>query len=235
MPRGILSCFSGMEIIKTTDTGRSLKLELSDGEILFLPYGKIPGHLIARGTTVDETLYRQLKDESERYLCKDKALSYVAMKSCSARQLIQYLKKKKFSENIVQETVQRLMELRYLDDHEFSLNYIRARKGRKAVGRSRLVSELAGKGVSRKIIDRAIRETGADKDDLEEVLDLARKKYERLKDKPNGLAKTGFFLQGRGFDHGTIRRVLRMLEKDASFDQSPPHDPQGQGEPEQSE
>jgi len=218
MPRGILFYAHMIEILKIINTSRSMKIELSDGEILHLPLGSMPLHLLEQGSSINDTQYRQLKEESERYLCGEKAVSYVAMKSCSSRQLVQYLKKKKFSEIIIKETVQRLTRARYIDDHEFSLNYIRARKGRKALGRNRLVSELAGKGISRNVIDLAIRESGADKEDIGEILEVARKKYEMLKEKPNALARTGFFLQGRGFDVGTINRVLRLLNNDDGGD-----------------
>lgn len=212
MPQGILFLFHMVEITQIIHKAGCLRLDLSDGERLFIPTGKLPAQALQEGVALTDLQYRLLREESQHYLCREKALAYIAMKSCSERQLFQYLKRKKFDDQFIHETVHDMLEAGYINDYEFSLSYIRSRRQRKAVGKNMLVKELGGKGVSRKIIERAIRESGADRDDVDEVYSLALKKYDRLKEKPNALAKVGMFLRQRGFGHDTIQKVLRRLD-----------------------
>lgn len=204
-----------IEIANITHRADHIRLDLNDGERLYVPLNRLPEHSLKKGMELTDLQYRQIREESERYECREKAYSYLAMKSCSERQITLYLKRKKFSELVILETVRGLAETGYINDLDFSMNYIRVRKGRKAIGKNMLIKELGGKGVARKTIEKAMRETGADRDDLEEAYETARKKYEKVREKPNAMSRVGMFLRQRGYQADTIRGVLNRLDADA--------------------
>lgn len=212
MPAGILFCYAMVEVKKLTYKGNSVRIELDDGENLIIPVDISSVYSMKAGSSLSDTQYRQLKDESERFLCREKALSFLAARGRSGFEVRQFLKKKGFSLYILNETVQHLYDSRYLDDYAYALNYIRIKKSAKTIGKNVLIRELNSRGVPRSIISRAIRESFAEIDDKEEIYLLARKKFDSLGARKNRIAKVGQFLQGRGFEFDVIRSVLERLK-----------------------
>lgn len=214
MPAGILFYYTMVVIQKVAIRGKTVAVDLDDGERLIIPVELYSVYSIQAGAVITDIQYRQMKDESERFLCREKALTRLASRSRSRHEILQFLKKKGFSEYIVNDTVQQILESGYLDDFSYALDYIRIRKSRKTVGKNALIRELNQKGVPRTIISRAIRESDADRDDMDEMFRIAKKKYDSIRNRKNRLAKVGQFLQGRGFEFGSIRSVLNRLKAD---------------------
>ena len=189
-----------------------IKVDLDTGESLKLAPEIFSMYSISGGKILDSALYQQLKEESVRFLCKEKALNYLAIRSRSYLEMQTYLRKKDFPKNIIQEILNGLRDRGYINDYEYALRFINFKKKAKAVGINSLKRDLSIKGVSRDLINKAIKETGSDSVDPDEIYELALKKFKKLENKKNKIAKLIYFLKQRGFEDNSIRSVLNRLK-----------------------
>ncbi|MBN2403753.1 MAG: RecX family transcriptional regulator [Spirochaetes bacterium] len=202
MPQVINIKYADSFIKVDLDTGESLKLAPEIFSMYSLSVEKI----------LDGPLYQQLKEESVRFLCKEKALNYLATRSRSYLEMQTYLRKKDFPKNIIQEILNGLRDRDYINDYEYALRFINYKKKSKVIGTNSLKRDLFRKGISRDLIKKAIKETGADSVDPDEIFELALKKYKKLEGKKNRTAKLVYFLRQRGFEESAIRPVLDRLK-----------------------
>lgn len=122
------------------------------------------------------------------------------------------LKRKKFEDRVIKETVDFLKEKDFLNDDLFAKAWIEFRL-KKPLGLRRIKEELRIKGVSRDIIDSHIQELRDLYPEEDAILRLARQRLARLKDKDPFKAKRNVFafLLRRGFSADTISEVLNKL------------------------
>ncbi|HPJ34498.1 MAG TPA: RecX family transcriptional regulator [Spirochaetota bacterium] len=189
-------------------------VELDGGESLRVSYDVYTGYRLCSGMDLSGDLYMEVYDESRRFECCSRALSYLGLRARSVEEMKRYLRKKNFDERHISEAVEYLKGKGYLNDYGFAILYTkdRMRSGRR--GKDLIVRDLYRKGIGRKEIDKAIKECGADKADEEAVYALAKKKYESVKNKENPALKVSNYLRQRGFDYDIIKKVLRRLGED---------------------
>lgn len=195
-----------------------IRLVLSTGERLRLPLEAARIFALERGKSIDHAEYSLLKEESERFLCRQKAFSYLAMRSRSSRELETYLLKKGFSGELVGRTLLDCRDAGYIDDYDYALRYIRSRSARKVVGARLLKNELSRKGVPRELVKKALAEAASNLADNDALFRLAMQRLDRLKGKRNRTAKLVFFLRQRGFDGEDIRAVIERLRREGAFE-----------------
>lgn len=198
-------------ILKILHKDKHTCIDLDNGETLKIPYELAVSLKLENGKKINSTEYRHLSDESSRFMCKQKAFSYLAIRSRSAFELDKYLCKKGFSGEIIQETISRCKELGYLNDLDYSAHYIKTRLAKKSIGPNLLRRELSLRGISRENIKKAIKITGTGKADIDTVYSVALKKYNSIKDKKNVKSRLFFFLQQRGFDSDIAARAIEKL------------------------
>lgn len=149
---------------------------------------------------------------SSRYTCRQKSLSYLAIRSRSTREMRIYLTKKSFPDDIINETIEFLIDKGYLDDYDFALSYCKSRMARKVEGQRMLKHKLIEKGIDSETIDRVLEETGAKNIDPERIRELAEWKLNTLKRKPGTKERLYRFLMGRGFLWNEVRDILKGLD-----------------------
>jgi regulatory protein len=208
-----------MEKIKTIEyREHHLVITLESGRKLPCSYD-ILSSIPPKEEELDQESLDILLRASSRYTCRQKSLSYLAIRSRSTREMRIYLKKKSFPDDIIDETIIFLTEKGYLDDYDFALSYCKSRMSRKVEGQRMLRHKLMEKGVAGTIIDRALDETGARNIDPERIRELAEWKLRTLKGKPGTRERLYRFLMGRGFLPDEIRDVLKGLDPEI-------HDPE---------
>jgi SOS response regulatory protein OraA/RecX len=69
-------------------------------------------------------------------------------------------------------------------------------------------------------IPTKMKHSGADEVDMDQVMELARKKYRTLKDKPRKLMRVQNFLKQRGFDWEIISMIMSRLKYEFDDDDS---------------
>lgn len=191
-------------IVVNFSTGESIRLPIDISEIYHLKNGKV----------IDQAEYSGLKQEAEAFGCRQKALSYLAVRNRASAEMERYLIKKGFSGDHIKSVIMRLKDKGLIDDYVFAVGYINSRKGRKAIGQNLLKSELIKKGIDRNIIKNAIAETGMDKVDMDELYDLAIRKLLKLQNKKNKFHKLAYFLIHRGYSQEEVHSVMERIKKE---------------------
>lgn len=202
------------EIISLTFKNNSVALELENSEKLEIPYVAYTAYKISRGMNLSPELYSELLEESQKLECLEKALNLLDIRSRSVEELRRFLKKKNFSGIHIEDTLEYLKQKGYLNDYDFSLSYIKEKMKNGKSGKDLIIRDLYRKGIGKKTINKAIKETGADIPDENAIYELASKKLAALKGKGNSFMQVSNFLRGRGFDYETINRVLRKIRSD---------------------
>lgn len=145
------------------------------------------------------------------------AVGYLARRPRSTKELKDYLAKKKVEEDLIRTIVQKLLDLRFLDDVKFA-RWWREQRTRFKGKSDRLISmELRQKGIDPQIIEKIFLEiTDEPMDDLTKAKRLIEKRLPRV----IGLTpreqyeKLGRYLQGKGFNWEVIRQAIdEQLQK----------------------
>jgi regulatory protein len=200
-------------IVKTKHGNECVTVDLDNGEELKIPYQVAGLFRLESGRTVDTTEYAQLKEESQRYRCRNMALDYLAICPRSAVEMERYLGRKRFDATLIREIISGLKDAGYIDDADYAARYIQNKLGRKLVGRQLLASELQKKGISRSIINQALKDSGSMHSDMDALYAIALKKYDSIKDKKNSITKLSYFLHSRGFDADMVSSVIEKILK----------------------
>lgn len=207
-----------MHIVKISYlSSGGIVIELDCAEKLVINSAIAAPYELVKGKMLDPLEYRQLKEESGRYQCLQKALGYLAMGIHSSKEVSQYLIKKGFDHSHVLETVTHLENSGTLNDNEFAAQYCEYRLAKKAVGRRVLENELLRKGIDRKIIRKIIKEGNLSFANEETIYEMAKKKYEKNKDNKNALEKVGSYLYRRGYEYDTVKRVLERIRNEGKI------------------
>ena len=186
-------------IIKFTD-GKQFEVKL-----------EIPSALkISSKQDIENELFEKIMHESQKFECEKKALQYISTRMKSESETVNYLKKKKFNIEIIDQVVNRLKELNYINDNEFAGKFVDYKMRTKTIGLNLIKSELILKGIKRDIIEEVLSPLRLLKRD-DELLELALKKFEAVKLKKNPLEKVKMFLISRGFDFDEISPALRII------------------------
>lgn len=138
---------------------------------------------------------------------RKKAMDLLARREYGFAELVGRVKAAGFVDDIATSVVTVLAEENLQDDERFAESFARAKLGR-GTGPLRIRQALLEKGLSERIVDRAVAELDADW--VEEARQVREKKFgvEPPEDF-NAKAKQMRFLQYRGFDHEQIRAAMR--------------------------
>lgn len=135
-----------------------LVVEVDGARFASLPEEALAALGIGVGQRLDEAGYRDLS-----HLADIEAVQHVALRLLTARprtvgEMGRTLRMRGHSPPAVEVVVARLVERGLLDDVEFARHFTRVRSG-KGHGPSRLIGDLLGKGVEKRIAEEAVRET----------------------------------------------------------------------------
>jgi len=94
------------------------------------------------GQQITKKRLDELKNESSASKAFDKALNKLSYRQHSVFEIQDYLKSREFSQEIIDSTITKLLERKYLDDTEFAAAWIKSRK-RKSKSDREISSELS--------------------------------------------------------------------------------------------
>ncbi len=142
---------------------------------------------------------------------KKAALRYLGYRDRSVQEMRAYLAKKEYSVKVIDEAVDYLCGLGYLDDARFSELYATSRIQSKGIGRFRLRFELLNKGVSESLVDKVLGSLFEEVDEARLARDCAEKKMPAWKGLPVQTVKRRLagFLGRKGFDADTVYRTVK--------------------------
>ena len=123
-----------------------------------------PAAMELPGLDVAEARVAVAGHDEQRKACMERAGRLLSTRARSERELTDRLSASGFELEQVAATIERLRELRLVDDADFARRWAEERSGRKGLGPGKLRAELAAKGVDPATIDHALAEAGPDEE-----------------------------------------------------------------------
>ena len=165
---------------------------------------------LKKGQELDKTTIAELKHKDAIVKAIDVAVNLLSYRPRSVQEIRQKLAKKGYEEIVIETTIERMLDRKYLDDHAFARFWIESRNRSKPRGKRALSYELRNKGVS----DAIIRELLDDMvDEQSGAYEAAQKRIRRMRGKTQYefKQKVGAFLQRRGFNYEAVNQALDTI------------------------
>ena len=146
--------------------------------------------------------------EENRSLAFNYSLKYLSFRNRSTKEIKDYLARKKFEDATIAASIEKLNELKFLNDEEFARSWIESRQKHKGKSKFVLKQELRMKGIDKSMIDHTL---GNAQDDFETAKILFLKKKKKLGNLPPEEFKKKMigFLSRKGFGWGIINKLLK--------------------------
>ncbi len=152
----------------------------------------------------------------------ERALRLLSFKPRTVAQMRERLLEKEWAEAaIVEQVIERLKELGYLNDEQFAASYASTRLSARPLGRTRLRRDLQNKKLPTQITEQTLDEVYADGAE-EGLIDRAITKRLRLKgppQTPEAVKKLFDYLMRRGFNYPLVLRKVREAGKAGSVEE----------------
>jgi regulatory protein len=187
-----------------------------DGNFLFGLSSETVGALgLHVGREVDRADLDRIALEEQLHEARQYAFLLLSYKARTTSELKQRLGRKGFSPDIVSSTMQRLAELKMIDDAGFARRFAEDRITIGHKGKWRVRGELLKRGVDRKQIDEAIAEAPDETAAAKEVAAKYVSRNRRLE--PDVLKRRLYaLLARRGFSPDTIRQAINLEDVEST-------------------
>ena len=151
------------------------------------------------------------RDESKR--AKSIAIKRLAYRDRSRKEVADTLTKKGIPQPVIRLTLDDLAASNYINDERFATNWCRSRIENKKFGKFRVRQELVGKGLEPHLVEKVLRETYHEIDELDLAEICAAKQLAKIKnpDKVKRRRRVAQFLQRQGFTSDIIGETLNKL------------------------
>ncbi|MEQ8254024.1 MAG: regulatory protein RecX, partial [Smithellaceae bacterium] len=147
-----------------------------------------------------------------------KAYRLLALRAHSAYEVEKKLRERGFPAAVIKEALEKLRELKYLDDDSFALQWARNLAVNRLCGNRKIIASLKEKGLAAPLIGNALKEVRREISEEEAVGLLIKKKITGKKINLNDTKEKKRIFQnllGKGFPAGLILNKLgRIPEED---------------------
>ncbi len=172
-------------------------------------------HGLEVGSVWDQALFDELREELDRGNAYRAAVRILTKRAQSCQELRRKLKEYKYESDAIEWSIDRLVELRVLNDEEYARMVVRSQLSRKPAGRRLLSGKLREKGIEQSVIDLVLDEALEERDSLADARKLAQQAARSISDRHPSEVRarriTGR-LARRGFDFDIIRTVVNELD-----------------------
>ena len=186
-----------------------------DGEFAFGLSRFVAGWL-EPGRKLSQADIDRLLEEDTYEIAFQKALQFIQYRPRSIEETCRRLREKGFSDNVVEVTINKLLEKRWLDDLDFARQWIENRNTFRPRSERLLSYELRLKGVSEDKITQALERYAGDEDELAYKAGIKKAKQCQHDTKLDFQKKVGGFLGRRGFHYGVVKPTVERLWEEFS-------------------
>lgn len=173
--------------------------------------------MLVKGQVLTDEEIKRVKQTEERSQLIETALNYLAAMPRTVKEVRDKLKDVTDEADAIDEIIEYLTSLNYLDDASYAKHYMNDAIHLKQKSPKRVQYELRKKGVSDRIIEATL--VGYAEDDaVQNARALAEKKYQQYLRKTSqysSLQKTYAFLAQKGFSGDVINEALEPLKEEA--------------------
>jgi len=151
-------------------------------------------------------VYKKLSADDKAY---GLALAYVARRMRSRHELTDYFRRKGYEQVLGEQILNKLENLKLVDDQAFAEVWVRNRRMLKPVSKRRLTQELRQKRVADDIIEQTLAEDETDERTVLQELIAKRRRQPKYQDD----LKLMQYLARQGFGYDDIKAALRSEEE----------------------
>lgn len=203
-------------VVKKDDN--TVVIYLDNNEKLFLSYEVLLKNGLKKGSEISEDRFSLLVVQNRKYHIRQKAITFLAKRIHSKRELENKLRKKNYEIDLIKAVLDELEAKRLIDDNAFTNQFSDEKLNRKKWGLQKVKSELFKKGISADIINNVLKNYADAESQQTTAADLAKKKLnliaKRENDKKKIKQKLSAFLLSRGFDYDIARDAVRKVIMD---------------------
>lgn len=196
---------------------KNVSVYFDNGERLILSEDTFYNSGLRKGDEISEDRFSFFIEQNILYHIKQRALSFLARRFHSERELLIKLKSKSYEERLIKNVLNDLREKSFINDQVFANHFIDEKLKKKRWGKNKIKAALFSKGVSASIIDEGLKSFDSEIDQNEAAFGLAQKKFEKLKlresDDRKLKQKIISFLLSRGFDYEVSSEVVNKIIK----------------------
>jgi regulatory protein len=189
-----------------------------DGEYAFGLSRFVAGWL-APGRKLTEAEIEKLQKEDTYEIAFQKALQFINHRPRSIEETRRRLTEKGFESEVIEATLNRLVEKTLLNDLSFSRLWIENRNTFRPRSNRLLAYELRLKGVSDDVIAQALESFGGDQTDLAYEAGIKKAKQCQNETRLDFQKKVGGFLSRRGFHYGIVKPTVEKLWEEYALPQ----------------
>lgn len=177
-----------------------------------------------KGMEISQSLKDRLLDQEKIQKAYHEALNYLGYRQRSEKEVSDYLIEKGYDTEI-ESVIQKLHDLRLLDDQLFADMYVRTAVAGGKKGSQKIERELLQKGIDDEKIMRSLHENYTEEMQTDNALKLAEKKWSAIRHQSEREAqqKLSQYLKQRGFDQPIIQRALQILDPEMDQEQEYEH------------
>jgi regulatory protein len=152
---------------------------------------------------------KDLQDSAKSDKAYNRTLGLIARRQRSEWEVRDYLKRKEYESELIDQIVQRLYANRWLDDEAFARMWVENRRLLKSSSTRRLQQELKAKRVPDDVIKNVLAEDATDEQQLLKDLIDKKRRQTRYQDPQKLMA----YLIRQGFNYSDIKEALRETEE----------------------
>ena len=185
---------------------------LDDDSILNLHEDLILKYDLLLTKEIDNTMINVFLEENKKYTAYSDALRYLGIKMRSIKEIYEYLDKKMYSNEIINEVVEKLKKEKYLDDNLYASYYVVDRIKMSNDGPYKIMKDLEKKGICIEYINNSIIEFN-DKVQQDKIDKLINKQIKSNHNKSSILLKKKIleYLINLGYDRSIILSRLNVI------------------------
>ena len=196
-----------------TDSGRGEEYAFSVDEDVLIKYQ------IKKGMELDDFAVTEMLFQDDIRKAYNMAINYLAHRMRSEAEVRDHLKKKEVAEPVIKEVIHKLHDLKFLNDEDFALAYVRTQINTTDKGAEVMKMELKKKGIRPDIISKVVDEVTFDVQ-LEKAINLSEKYALKNKKDSSRILKQKIeqMLQRKGYSFPIIRAALEQTEVEKEDD-----------------
>lgn len=161
---------------------------------------------IKTGDDFDNTTLDKIKLENDKKLSFDMAVSYMEKYMVTEKGVKDYLRKKSFSEQSIDSTIEKLHSYNLINDERFAQEYFSSMS--KSQGKNTIINKLRQKGISKEIVDELV-ENIDEESQIESAIILAKKFVKNRDNSAKTKQKCLAHLVYKGYDYPVALRATK--------------------------
>lgn len=185
--------------------GSTYCIEFEDGDKLYLNSSIISQFSLKPEVEIPESALDEIVFENDFRRAKERALYLLDYRDHSYQELFKKLEKN-YSDDICYAVMEKMVELRVINDRKYAVNLARQYVEVKHFGKYRASSEMYKKGLDKELIEEILEPY--EDETLERLDALVEKKYARYLVDKKGEQKVKSALVRQGYSYSDIKAVL---------------------------